>query len=281
MLDPTSTVGEAMTDTKAGVSLFEQQRRLLAAIVSDASRPMDAHGLVEGGKLSPARRVAIYRHAYLARLIDCLRDDFPAVERALGADDFAISCRDYVMQHPSSRPTLNDYGRDMPAFLRQARVSARAIPGWVAELATLEWATVDAIHADATRVLKAAELGNVPVERWGELRLELSPSAAWFEFRHPVNEYLTAAKAGDGGLQAPAERASSVLVVRRGPDVWRLELEHWAPSLLANLASGVTLGDALGGCAHAQLEPTAVMRCFRDWIDVGLFAGFSVAAPGH
>lgn len=273
-------VSEAMSVASATSALFEQQRRLLAAIVSDASEGPEGPPLVRGGKLSPERRVAIYRHAYVARLVDCLRDDFPAVERALGVRDFDATCRAYVAQHPPSRPTLNDYGREFPAFLRNGRGAGGAAAGWTSELAALEWATVEAIHQDATNGLELSHLASVPVEQWGDLRLQLSKGAAWFPFQHCVNDYLTAAKDDGVELKPPAARASWVLVSRRDLDVWRIELAEWAFKLLSGLASGAPLGDALAlSCEQSQLDPAQVMGCFRSWIEVGAFSGFSLTGP--
>lgn len=272
-------MSESRTNAGASFTLFEQQRRLLAVIVGDAMESPEAGGLFVGGKLSIARRVGIYRHAYLVRLVDCLRDDFPALEQALGADDFDCVCRAYVTQHPPSRPTLNDYGRDFPTFLRDETAVGAGANAWAAELAALEWATVDAIHADATSVLELSELASVPVEQWGDLRLLLSPSAAWFAFEHSVNDYLTAAKEGDAEPRPPAARKSWVLVSRRDLDVWRLELAEWAFTLLSRLANGMALGEAFDITAgQSQPDPAQVMRCFRDWIEAGVFAGFSLTA---
>src|SRR3954471_1857997 len=56
--------------------------------------------LIIAGRLAPASRLEVYRHGYYARLIECLEDDYPALESALGTDVFRALCQDFIEQHP-------------------------------------------------------------------------------------------------------------------------------------------------------------------------------------
>jgi hypothetical protein len=264
--------------------LAEQQHWLYAA-VTGKDEPSDlTASTIRGGKLTPQQRVQIYRHAYLQRLIECLRDDFPIAEAALGVEVFEGYSREYIVRHPPESVSLNAYGERFPSFLRQMgkERSGGAVALWVAELAVLEWATVRAIHADASQTLSLAELSQVPSELWGGLRLRLSPSAQSFEFEHAINDYLTAAKqpaARSSRLAPPAAHTSWVLVCRRGEDVWRVELAAWAYRLLELLEGGSTLSDALAEVADSDshLDVGVVMRCFHDWIVCGVFEAHTVS----
>src|SRR5687767_1884458 len=59
---------------------------------------------------SPADRLAVYQHAYFARLTDCLREMFPAVVQALGRDGFDQFACGYLQRHPPASYTLNKLG---------------------------------------------------------------------------------------------------------------------------------------------------------------------------
>src|SRR5690606_2409343 len=105
-----------------------------------------------------------YHHAYHARLVECLADDFPCVQAVCGEEVFATLARGYIAAHPSRHPNLNGYGAGFPLWLRRLRrpLVHRAL---LADLAALEWALVDVLHAQAAPVLDATALAAIPVER--------------------------------------------------------------------------------------------------------------------
>lgn len=265
-------------------TLAEQQQWLHRVITGRAEPDARIDTQVRGGTLTPERRVQVYRHAYVQRLIECLRDDFPVVESALGVESFEGHCRDYIVQCPPDSVSLNAYGERFPAFLARARASSAnaPLPAWVAELARLEWATVVAIHADATETVSLVDLARIPFEEWRDLVLKPSSSLQLLAFGHAVNEYLTAVRGescseqgvGTKELCPPPPRASWALVCRRGPDVWRIDLEAWAHALLGELGRGSTLAVALEVVSSSvDLDPNEVMRCFRQWVACGVFSG--------
>jgi hypothetical protein len=89
-------------------------------------------------------RVAVYADAYLSRLSESLSDDYPKVAGVLG-DRFIQTVRHYVRTHPSDHPSLRHFGRHFPEFL--AAAGASDAPPWVADLARLEWARIEAFDA--------------------------------------------------------------------------------------------------------------------------------------
>jgi hypothetical protein len=96
--------------------------------------------LIAGPRLGAQERLEVYRRAYHARLIECLADDYPALESALGADAFDALCRAYIERHPSRGSNLNAYGQAMAAFCRESGACPES--AFAADLATLEWAIV-------------------------------------------------------------------------------------------------------------------------------------------
>jgi len=259
---------------------LRSQQELFCAVVmtpEEEPAPLDDAGaarlVTPSGTLSASERLRIYRTAYHARLIECLSDDYPVLEHALGAADFEALCRGYIARHPSAGPSLNDFGRHMPDFCRSS-LSARA--EFAGDLAELEWAIVLSIHAPTAPVLVTEDLVAVPAERWPEVRLVANPSLRILHFAFPVNAYFQAQRSGEEPA-IPTEAKTSVAVYRTGRSVWRLSLTPAMVVLFESLASGTALGPSL-----ALLEPllagdsdaaSEVMSWFRQGVSSGLFSG--------
>jgi hypothetical protein len=229
-----------------------------------------------GPRQTALRRLAVYHHAYRARLVEVLADDFPSVQRTVGEDAFEALCHAYVEKHPSRDPNLNHYGKKVPAFL----AARRSLEGrrFLSDLAALEWAMIEAIHAPDAAVLDPAALASVPPERWAYARLPKSDSLRILRFAYPANRYLQALRDGKGP-SVPAREASATAVYRHGKRIWRMDLTPAMAGLLDDLFAGQTLGEALGSIeAHAE-GPDAlaeaerqVMVWFRAWVEGGFFA---------
>jgi hypothetical protein len=72
-------------------------------------------------RLTAEQRLAIYANAYYARLLECLAECFPVLERALGAEVFAGFAFDYLQRYPSRSYTLDRLADSFPRFLEETR----------------------------------------------------------------------------------------------------------------------------------------------------------------
>lgn len=265
-------------------SLGWQQNWFAAIVTTPESMPapVDAESARElvtpSASLSALERLEIYRTSYHARLIECLADDYPVLQHALGEAAFERLCRAYIARFPSHSPSLNLFGRHMSEFCRVAPDEARlAEPSFAAELAALEWAIVLSIHAPTASVLTLEELGSVPAEGWPEARLEPNPSLRILRFEYPVNAYLQAYRKG-AAPTITGPRANTVAVYRTGRSVWRLELAPALAALIEALASGASLSDSLSRVEPLLAElaeaeaASLVMGWFRTSVSSGLFS---------
>jgi hypothetical protein len=96
----------------------------------------------------PGKRYDVYRNNVTVSLIDALAAIYPAVQRITGTDFFRAMARFHVRQTPPISPLLFDYGRDFPAFIAQYE-HAQMMP-WLADVARIERAWLDAYHAPPT-----------------------------------------------------------------------------------------------------------------------------------
>ena len=236
-------------------------------------------------RLSALERLGIYHHAYRARLIECLVDDYPALVHAIGYDAFEALASDYVKTHPSHGPNLNSYGAGMAAYCHErARATETDFEqsAFAASLASLEWALVEVLHAPDAVTLAPEALTAIPPERWGDARLPKSKGVRLVQMDYPANAYFQAFR-NDANPKIPAPRESATAVYRQGNLIWRMDLTPAMAALLTALFEGATLGAALEAI-EAAVETTEalaeaernVMVWFREWVASGFFAGLEL-----
>lgn len=231
--------------------------------------------LTAGPQLCATDRVSLYHYAYHARLVECLVDDYPAVQVALGHDVFEQLARRYIEQHPSTGPNLNWFGRAFAAFCPR---QAAWLPQhrFASDLARLEWAMVEVIHSATAAPISMDALSGLPPEALADIRLEPSHSLRVLEFEYRVNPFMQATRRGETP-EIPLPQWSATAVYRQGFRVWRMDLTRPMAGVLSALMAGETLGDALATLPDG-VEENAVMRWFREWVQGGFFA--RVRLPG-
>jgi hypothetical protein len=246
------------------------------AMAPDSASEEVSRWVLAGG-LAAAQRVEIYRHGYFARLVECLADDYPAVAHALGREAFEALCLEYIGQHPPASASLNFYGAPFASFCA-TRPGPHA--PFVSDLARLEWAVVEAIHADGETVLDPAALSGVSELDWPRLRLIPSPTLRVLRSAYPIHRHYQAFL-DDEDPAVPPPEVSAIAVCRRDDDVWRIGLSPTFADLLGRLIEGVPLASALEAFeASAPNDlpdaPAALQRAFSEWVACGFFASVRV-----
>ncbi len=237
--------------------------------------------LTASARLSALDRLEIYRRAYHARLVECLVDDYPVLQVALGTEPFEALCRAYVARHPSDSPSLNYYGRFMSGFLRNDAPHDTPSRPFASDLAALEWSIVEVIHAPSAEALTLESMGQVPPEAWPGARLVANTALRLQRFEYPVNAFFQQVREGREP-PVPAAEPSATVVYRSGHRVWRMDLTEPMFVVLQGLLSGEVLAEALGRAegALAGVDPVEagqrVTHWFREWVSSGLFVGVQV-----
>jgi hypothetical protein len=254
---------------------------MVGAITGAEADAEDAEQVVTAGpRLSARERLEIYRSGYRARLVECLLDDYPVLAETLGEERFEALCHAYVDRHPSSSPSLNAFGRKMPAFCREREGV------FASELAALEWALVEVLHAATPPSLDLATLQAIPIEDWAGVRLIKGETVRLLSFEHPVNAYYQGRRIGEKP-DVPAPSPTATAVYRQGLTLWRLDLTPAMTRVLSALLDGVPIGAALermtrfaipDGRGADESDPAAlaeaersVMTWFREWVEAGFF----------
>jgi hypothetical protein len=255
--------------------------------------PGEVEDIITRSRALPAlERLAVYGHAYHARLLECLADEFPVLQGLLGEEAFNTLAAGYLQRYPSRSYTLMHLGDRLPQFLEetcpQAEEGDLLPPGWTAfviDLARLEWTfnqVFDGPGIEGGAVLDADALAGVPPERWPAARLVPVPCLRLLALRCPVDEYFRAVRAGEE--PAPVLSGEVFLAVTRRDYVVRhSRLEKPEYHLLESLVAGRRVGEAIAEVAgEPGIDPEglagALHRWFHDWAARGFF--LRVELPG-
>ena len=111
------------------------------------------------------KRYNVYRNNVTVSLINALAATFPATQRITGVDFFRAMARFHVRATPPTSPLLFEYGHDFPDFIERYEY-ARAMP-WLADVARIERAWLDAYHAADVKPLTPQALASIPPEQLG------------------------------------------------------------------------------------------------------------------
>jgi hypothetical protein len=244
-----------------------------------------ARRLTASTRQSADERLEIYRRAYHARLVECLADDYPVLQHALGDAAFDDLCRAFIAAHPSQSPNLNFFGRKLAAFCRDGAPGPFALRDFAADLAELEWAIVEVIHAPSRAPLTLEGLSEMPMDAWASARLVPNTAFRLLRFDHPVNAFFQAVREGREAA-VPTASPSATVVYRSGTTLWRMDLTVAMFDVLSALVAGEVLGAALGRAETglAGVDPTEaaqrVGHWFREWVSSGLFVAVEREAHG-
>ena len=263
--------------------LARLQRWLQAAITepeptsaAPAAQPAVDDLLTSSATQTAAERLGIYQRSYLARLLECLRAVFPALQHALGEPLFDRFAADYLARHPPSGYTLARLADDFPGYLAATRPDAE-LPAdeqapWVdflVELATLELAfqeVYDGPGFEDTPPPAVDELVALPAARLLALRLAPAPSLRLLRFSFPVHEYLTGVRRGEAP-PLPEPAATPLAVARRDYRVRFHRLFAAQHALLAAFDGRRSVGEALASMPSEEPVDPAVLR---SWLGAWL-----------
>ncbi len=244
-----------------------------------------SHVIADGRGLDALTRLEIYHYAYHARLIECLADDYPSIRHLLGDTRFDALARAYIVAHPSQQPNLNTFGRSFVDFLTTPAGTAACgdddEAAWCFDLARLEWAMVEVIHAAPAPALSLALLSELAPDALPKLRLTPSSTLRFLQFACGANPYLQSVRNGDD-VKHPAPGWSATAIYRQDWRIWRMDFTPKMAGVLRALLAGDTLGSALSTlnvdddtARDAQLEGN-VMAWFKAWMLGGFFSDMTL-----
>lgn len=242
--------------------------------------------LTASSQLSAGQRLSIYQSAYVARLLECLRAEYPATTALAGEESFAGLVQGYLDAHPSQSYTLGELGAQFPEFLqavRPPRDEGATGPDFADVL--IETARIERIYSDVfdgpgPEELPAFDPRQIAPEEFAAVRLKFFPCVRLLRLPWPLQLLITAVRRGEA-WELPAIAETSLVITRREYVVRRFEVTPTAMDLLERLQSGEVVGAALAGAFAGQEITTDTLQTvgqwFAEWAAAPLFRGLSRA----
>ena len=195
------------------------------------------------------KRYNVYRNNVTVSLIEALAANFPAVRRITGEEFFRAMARFHIRETPPNSPLLFEYGRDFPPFVARYEY-AQDMP-WLADVARLERAWLDAYHAADAEPLSPSALAAVPAERLTDLVFTPHPAARIVRSRFAAVTIFAANRSRDPFDKINAGEPEDGLVTRPGFEVEVRRLPAGGAEFLSALIAGQTLGVAADAALRA------------------------------
>jgi hypothetical protein len=223
-------------------TLSQIQSWMQSALVGTNAQAQPENFINESSRLTAARHLNIYRQSYIARLRECMKNQFSALAFALGEDLFQMFADQYLDSYPSGSYTLNHLGKKFPDFLEQTRPDADAPEkeewvDFIIELARFEYELSVIFDAHCEEEFERA------TESTPDEALKPAPLFRLFHHRHPVSRYyldVTQKKAPE----LPFEEESFCAATRND---YRLSLSELKPAqfyFLERLTKGERVAQA-------------------------------------
>ena len=242
-------------------ALQEAMREALHERAFDAFLP-----LVRQGKRESEAELLVYERMYWSRQAQSLREDFPSVERLLGAALFDRVAVTHCKRRPSRHPSIARLGEGFDATLTALGQTVEAA------VARLEWAMVEAFWSSDAARIDAARLGALG-EALGSAVLAMHPS-----LRRVVLPCGVRAVVSGGSVDEVRADPTEVVAV------WRTR-DHAIVNELLGGAEGEALARAIAGdrfervCEAFIDDPSpaaAAVAALVRWVEAGWVCG---AAP--
>jgi hypothetical protein len=258
------------------VTELRQLQRELQSSLLDGESVIDAR-ITDAPPLTKGARLGIYRHAYVARLIEALRNYYPVLHQILGDEEFEALRAAFVRAHPSVHRSIRWYGRELAALLREAAPFAEQ--PIFAEIARFEWGLAEAFDSADAGVLDRSALASLEPAAWTGLTFRFHPSVQRLTFEWNTVAIWKALSAAEA-CPSPERSADAVEWL-----LWRRDLENYFRSLnpteSAALDAAIKGGSfpqicgALAQCLPEDEVPLLAATLIATWLEGGLLIGLA------
>jgi len=247
------------------------------------------HGLLaeavvaEKRDLSARERLSIYAGGYVARLLECMRADFPALRRFMGDAVFDGFAQAYIVTEPPHSPSLFDLGAGFAQFLEETKPTQSKVDADLldlpSEIARFERARTEVMRAPGTENDPRGTESLSPFDVLShELKLQATPCLRLLELKFSLVDFFE----DTDQKPQPHPPRSFVAIGRADYRINVNEVEPWQFALLRTCESPVSAHDAAREAAEQSgTEVSSVLAHLVLWLPIAIQSGFvrRVTAP--
>jgi hypothetical protein len=221
-------------------------------------------------RLSARPRIEIYADAYFYRLLDCLKEDFPATLAVVGESAFRDLVVSYLAQHPPTEPSVFYVGRHLAEFLQGHHLEER----WpfLAELARLERVIIEVFHGPDAKALTADDMRSVAPADWPGLFIRTLPAFRMLYGAWRVDDVLRAVETGTEWRE-PKPGPVTLVVWRPGTQVYYRQSEQPERAALEVASRGADFAaicEAFASHLDDKEPAAAINQVLARWLVDGL-----------
>ncbi len=221
-------------------------------------------------RLSAEERVNIYANMYFYRILDVLKEDFPATLAVVGAERFHNLITGYLIEHPPAHFSISHAGNHLADFLRDHPL--REEFPFLENLARMERALIEVFHAADAKPLDAEQMRAIAPEDWPALKLKLDPAHQILELQWNVATILETVEQGREA-SPPAREDLTMLIWRNRNRVNYRKLDAAERDQMAMLSNGATFAEVCDAIACNVDEGDAVAAInqrLETWLRDGI-----------
>ena len=239
------------------MDLGEIQTRFQNTVSSRSAKPDGATlGIRDGGPITVARRLEIYRYAYFARIEESLDEDFPKLRRRMGRREFSRLSDRFLETRPSHYASLAELSGDFPTFVAEHGGDGAAE---LSALAAYEWRIVLSNVAPEPKIDSVIHRGENP-------RFLLHPSVELLETMWEVDRPVKT-----GRPLSPRPLRLLIARRRRGGISQRLSPSQY--EVLSVIVIGSRVDELAPVVRAGRLSPKQVAGWIERWTVQGVILG--------
>lgn len=233
--------------------------QFVTVVTSKASASSEMLEQIKNGHiLSAEKALEVYQEDYEARLTEALKNTYRGINAIIGDEDFFNLSKDYIKEHPSTSPDLDDYGHLLSSYLSGHWLSKDY--AFLPELAFFEWNFREVFHKEQTIGLSPDAL--ISSLQNSEEHLQLSSSARLLQFNYQVTA-LYALK--DSEVEEESfifDLPEYILVYKEDVMVKTNTLSKHQFEIMKKLLAPTSLSDCLQN-APATVTPEEIQALFK------------------
>lgn len=257
-------------------TLLELQTGFRSGVLEQGEAPILPEIADDG--LAPAARLSIYRNHVFTTLTSALEATFPVVCRLVDERFFAYAAHEYIRDHSPRVRCLFEYGASFADFLG-AFPPCRDL-SYLPDVARLEWAMNEALHAADAPPFEASRLAAVPPDDTPNLILRLDPALRLIASPWPIDDIWAANQPdSDPDARIDLDAGGVRLQIRRAGDrVLFRRVDAPSFTFLRALADGERLSDA-ADAALGEDSTFDLVTALRALISEAALASYESARP--